>query len=99
MAGHAVMKACTCMGQADVDEALRLMTMSKISLHDDEGRRKTVADPISAIYGRIREDILRHEKDTYSWEEVVALCGSYTVSICHGHTWLNDFGDKSQFAY
>ncbi len=66
--------------QADVDEALRLMTMSKISLYDDEGRRKAVEDPISAIYGRLREDILRNEKDTYSWEEVVALCGSYTVS-------------------
>ena len=63
-----------------MDEALRLMTMSKISLHDDEGRKKAVDDPISAIYGRIREDILRNEKDTYSWEEVVALCGSYTVS-------------------
>ena len=68
------------MWQADVDEALRLMQMSKISLHDDEGRRRAVEDPISAIYGRIREDILRNEKDTYSWEEVVALCGSYTVS-------------------
>lgn len=65
--------------QADVDEALRLMQMSKISLHDDEGRRRAVEDPISAIYGRIREDILRNEKDTYSWEEVVALCGSYTA--------------------
>lgn len=57
--------------------------MSKISLHDDEGRRRAVEDPISAIYGRIREDILRNEKDTYSWEEVVALCGSYTVSTLH----------------
>ncbi len=71
------------MWQADVDEALRLMQMSKISLHDDEGRRRAVEDPISAIYGRIREDILRNEKDTYSWEEVVALCGSYTVSTLH----------------
>ena len=68
------------MWQVDVDEALRLMTMSKISLHDDEGRRKIVEDPIFAIYGRIREDIIRHQKDTYSWEEVVALCGGYTVS-------------------
>ena len=71
------------MWQADVDEALRLMQMSKISLHDDEGRQRAVEDPISVIFGRIREDYLRNEKDTYSWEEVVALCGSYTVSALH----------------
>ena len=59
------------------------MQMSKISLHDDEGRQRAVEDPISVIFGRIREDYLQNEKDTYSWEEVVALCGSYTVSALH----------------
>ncbi|KAL3138278.1 Mcm2-7 hexameric complex component [Trebouxia sp. C0010 RCD-2024] len=55
--------------QADVDEALRLMLMSKISLRDDDDRHQTKADPIVAIYGKVREDILRKDKQTYTWEE------------------------------
>lgn len=54
--------------------------MSKISLRDDEDRHQTRVDPIEAIYGRVREDILRNHKQTYTWEEVTSLCNGYTVS-------------------
>lgn len=72
-----------CVRQADVDEALRLMLMSKISLRDADDRQRTKVDPIAAIYGRVREDILRHHKQTYTWEEVTSLCSGYTVSSSH----------------
>jgi hypothetical protein len=42
-------------GQGDIDEALRLMEMSKSSLRDDDdegGARRE--DPMSAAYNRIR---------------------------------------------
>ena len=56
------------------------MLMSKISLRDDDDRQRAKVDPIVAIYGRVREDILRHHKQTYTWEEVTSLCSGYTVS-------------------
>lgn len=70
----------SCIWQADVDEALRLMLMSKISLRDDDDRHQTKTDPIVAIYGKIREEILRKHKQTFTWEEVTTLCSGYTVS-------------------
>lgn len=75
----------SCTRQADVDEALRLMLMSKISLRDDDDRHRAKEDPIVAIYGKVREDILRNHKQTYTWEEVTSLCSGYTVSIHHRH--------------
>lgn len=66
-----------------MDEALRLMQMSKISLRDDDDRHRAKEDPIVAIYGKVREDILRNHKQTYTWEEVTSLCGGYTVSSHH----------------
>lgn len=69
-----------------MDEGLRLMQMSKFSLYEDKDAPRGAEDPISAIYGRIREDILLNKKETFSWDEVVALCGNYTVSgICEPH--------------
>lgn len=67
------------MVQADVDEALRLMKMSKISLYDDNDRRQQFVDPISDIFARIREDITRTKQHTYSWETVLGLCRGFTV--------------------
>ena len=61
--------------QADVDEALRLMRMSKYSLYDDSDRRQGPADPIGEIYTRIRDDYLRTRKSVYTWPELQHLCG------------------------
>jgi DNA replication licensing factor MCM7 len=44
--------------QSDVDEALRLMQMSKFSLYADE-RKKTGLDAISDIYSIIRDEASR----------------------------------------
>lgn len=60
--------------QPDVDEALRLMRMSKISLSDEAGGPGQV-DAISAIYSRIRDDAQRRRKDTYGWADLIALTG------------------------
>ena len=57
------------------------MVMSKDSLHEAGDRGRGPEDPISAIYARLREDIVRNNKETYSWDEVVGLCGNYTVSL------------------
>ena len=57
------------------------MRMSKFSLHDEDAREKPAEDPINAIYGIIREDIVDRKKETYSWDEIVSLCGHYTVSL------------------
>jgi len=40
--------------QADVDEAIRLMEKSKQSLQESRQRKKAV-DPVSAIYGIVRD--------------------------------------------
>jgi hypothetical protein len=62
-----------------VDEALRLMRMSKISLTDEAGGRGGV-DAISAIYSRVRDDATAHRKATYTWAELTALAGQdFTV--------------------
>jgi DNA replication licensing factor MCM7 len=48
----------TVVAQSDVDEALRLMQMSKFSLYTDE-RKKSGLDPISDIYSIIRDEAAR----------------------------------------
>lgn len=60
--------------QSDVDEALRLMRMSKISLSDEAGGRGGV-DAISAIYSRVRDDAIACRKATYTWAELTSLSG------------------------
>ena len=76
-----VLPRLECVWQADVDEALRLMQMSKYSLHDDESKAHKTEDPIIAIYGKIRGAILREQKQIYTWEEVTQLCSTFTVSF------------------
>ena len=67
--------------QSDVDEALRLMRMSKISLTDEAGGRGGV-DAISAIYSRVRDDATARRKATYAWAELTALAGQdFTVRV------------------
>ena len=67
--------------QSDVDEALRLMKMSKISLSDEEGARGGI-DVISAIYSRIRDDASRNKQATYTWPQLTALFTGKGYSVC-----------------
>lgn len=68
-----------CSLQADIDEALRLIRMSKVSLFEDEGADGGV-DPISAIYTAIRDNAVLTGKQTFLWAELVTLLGrSYSV--------------------
>ena len=75
-------------GQAEVDEALRLMRMSKHSLLDDAytgagganagtNAARARADPASAIYGSIRDDAQRSRRLTYGWGDLVSLLGRH----------------------
>lgn len=61
--------------QSDVDEALRLIRMSKSSLYDDNeaGRAQ---DPISEIFAKIRQHAERTQRTSYSWADLVELLGT-----------------------
>lgn len=39
--------------QGDVDEALRLMSMSKISLEDEELQEQVVKDPVREAFSKV----------------------------------------------
>ena len=65
--------------QPDVDEALRLMRMSKMSLHEDQSGG-AAQDPITAIYTAIRDNAVLTGKRTYQWADLTSLLGrSHTV--------------------
>ena len=67
--------------QADVDEALRLMRMSKVSLLES-GPQKEQKDPVSLIYEAIRDDAQRSGKQSYTWGDLNLLIGNkFTVSM------------------
>ena len=67
--------------QSDVDEALRLMKMSKASLFEDGGAERA-QDPISQIFARIRQHAERTGRDSYSWADLMDLLGtSFRVSM------------------
>ncbi|KAL4437489.1 hypothetical protein ABPG77_003470 [Micractinium sp. CCAP 211/92] len=61
--------------QSDVDEALRLMKMSKASLFDDAGAERA-ADPISQVFSRIRQHAERTKRDHYSWADLLDFLGT-----------------------
>jgi DNA replication licensing factor MCM7 len=61
--------------QSDVDEALRLMKMSKASLYDS-GDHAAVQDPISQIFSRIRAHMERTRRTSYSWADLMDLLGT-----------------------
>ena len=63
------------MVQADVDEALRLMRMSKVSLLES-GHQKEQKDPVSLIYEAIRDDAQRSGKQSYTWGDLSLLIGN-----------------------
>lgn len=56
----------TTVAQSDVDEALRLMQMSKFSLYSDE-RQKSGLDAISDIYSILRDEAARANKMDVSY--------------------------------
>ncbi|CAK0784982.1 hypothetical protein CVIRNUC_008187 [Coccomyxa viridis] len=64
-----------CVCQADVDEALRLMRMSKVSLLES-GHQKEQKDPVSLIYEAIRDDAQRSGKQSYTWGDLSLLIGN-----------------------
>ena len=59
--------------QSDVDEALRLMRMSKISLYEDD-RQQRREDPISAVYGLIRDYAKSKEITEVPFDQILKLC-------------------------
>lgn len=63
----------TVVRQGDVDEALRLMRMSKVSLYEDwrEQRRE---DPVSAIYGLIRDLAVSQGLTEVPFDQALKLC-------------------------
>ena len=61
--------------QSDVDEALRLMKMSKASLYDS-GDNVAAQDPISQIFARIRAHMERTRRTSYSWADLMDLLGT-----------------------
>jgi DNA replication licensing factor MCM7 len=73
-------------GQAEVDEALRLMRMSKHSLLDGAaggggaggggpGGNRRATDPVSAVYYALRDHARAAGVQTYAWADLVALLG------------------------
>ncbi len=73
--------------QADVDEALRLMRMSKVSLLES-GHQKEQKDPVSLIYEAIRDDAQRSGKQSYTWGDLSLLIGNkFTVSMHNPSKW------------
>ncbi|KAH7516974.1 hypothetical protein FEM48_Zijuj09G0013000 [Ziziphus jujuba var. spinosa] len=67
----------TTVAQSDVDEALRLMQMSKFSLYSDE-RQKSGLDAISDIYSILRDEAARANK--------------MDVSYAHALNWISRKG-------
>ncbi|MED6198117.1 Mcm2-7 hexameric complex component [Stylosanthes scabra] len=58
--------------QSDVDEALRLMQMSKFSLYSDE-RQRSGLDAISDIYSILRDEAARSGKTDVSYAQALNL--------------------------
>eukprot|EP00898_Chlorokybus_atmophyticus_P003807 jgi/Chlat1/4427/Chrsp29S04389 len=57
--------------QGDVDEALRLMQMSKISLVDEESMRREGLDDTSSVYIALKDIVANRPDRTCSWAEAL----------------------------
>ena len=69
------LRFCDAVEQSDVDEALRLLKMSKSSLFEDAGGERA-ADPVSQVFARIRQHAERTRRDAYSWADLTDLLGT-----------------------
>ena len=84
------------MAQSDVDEALRLMQMSKFSLYSDD-RQKSGLDAISDIYSILRDEAARSNRMDLSYAHALnwisRKVGSQNSKIEYGRltTELNIF--------
>ena len=78
-------------GQPEIDEALRLMRMSKHSLVDGGGDARARGgrrDPVEGVYAALRDDAQRSRRLVYGWDDLVALLGrQFTVGWCFGGGW------------
>ena len=82
MSFHRILRLTSMVAQADVDEALRLMRMSKVSLLES-GPQREQKDPVSLIYEAIRDDAQRSGKQSYTWGDLNLLIGNkFSVSPC-----------------
>jgi hypothetical protein len=70
--------------QSDVDEALRLMQMSKYSLYSDD-RQRSGLDAISDIYSILRDEAARTSSMDVRYAHALNLI-SRKVSFPHTHT-------------
>lgn len=71
--------------QSDVDEALRLMQMSKYSLYSDD-RQRSGLDAISDIYSILRDEAARTSSMDVRYAHALNLI-SRKVQFLHTHTW------------
>lgn len=72
------------MAQSDVDEALRLMQMSKYSLYSDD-RQRSGLDAISDIYSILRDEAARTSSMDVRYAHALNLI-SRKVQFLHTHT-------------
>lgn len=59
--------------QSDIDEALRLMRMSKQSLYQDKEKERGRLDPAQEVYTVLRERQMHHGTMAFSWEDLMSL--------------------------
>ena len=71
-----------------MDEALRLMRMSKVSLLESGHAEASRRTPVSLIYEAIRDDAQRSGKQSYTWGDLNLLIGNkFTVSMHDPSKW------------
>ncbi len=77
--------------QSDIDEALRLINMSKFSLYSDE-RKKSGLDAISDIYSIIRDEAARAHTMDVSYNSALNWISRKVLCILlHHHSYLPIF--------
>ena len=69
------------MRQADIDEALRLMKMSKSSLQSGDGDAARREDPVSLIYRLVREHALRRRVKEVTWADINTIVAKHAVTV------------------
>ena len=75
-----VLTAVHCHLQSDIDEALRLMRMSKQSLYQDKEKERGRLDPAQEVYTVLRERQMHHGTMAFSWEDLMSLFPR--LSVC-----------------